>query len=744
MGDGELQGFALHNLLDLSSHLSTLLDFNELVQCLPTRVVGAVPLIQSCLLWLYHPYQQVLQVESFHGAIFEEQRTLIQTLQLRPGEGLPGTVLKSQNAILIENSHSYREKSGNIHYRNERYVRAFLDQLPYDCSIALVPLRTKNKVLGVLEVVGLNAQVPLQQFDLQILQTFANLVAGALENAELHTRMQANQQRLEGFGAIGTAVSAAADLDELMDNVLDVMLGLVNTSAGMILLFNPALSTLNVGAYRNLPDTFRESYTYMLVSESSCEEAVRYGQPICRPLLTETHEQTLLDHHLESAVYLPLLAGGTVTGVVCLYGDESLYERVNVQSLMMMGSLVGFAIANVTLYYDSNNERRRLMTVINSIAEGVALCDGQGRLVLANETALSLLSLESIPMQQSLNEMPDFYSVRDLEGVPLPVEKFPLALALSGEVFYDYRILVHGASGQDTVMSFTGAPVYDTNRVPDGAVVVFRDVTTLQKVERAKDDFLAVAAHELRSPLAAVRSYADLLVKREKSRGEEHANELRGVTILAQQVTHMLHMVDSLLDVSRLDADLLRLDLQEVELVSLVHQVCQQQRHAANQHELHISCAHQELTVTCDQMRIRQVLTNLLSNAIRYSSSGTQIDIFLTYESVNQLITYHSEFLKSFDDGNFPIPESTMVLIAVRDQGVGMSEEQLSKLFKRYARGEERRTEGLGIGLYLSREFVVRHQGAIWAESVPGRGSTFFVAIPMYHPQPNGLDHSFA
>lgn len=456
MGDDELQRITLHNLLALSSHLSTLLDFDELVQCLPDRVVDAASTVQACVLWLYHPHQQLLQVASFHGAIFEAQRKAINTIQLRSGEGLPGTVFKSKTAILIENSHHYREKSGNIHYRNELYVRALLDQIPYESHIALVPLCTGNKVLGVLEVLNLDAQSPLQPLDLHILQTFANLIAGALENADLHTRMQENQQRLEGFGAIGTAVSAAADLDELMENVLDVMLGLVNTSSGMILLFNPALSTLNTGAYRDVPDQYREVYEYMLVSESSCEEAVRYGQPICRPLLTETHEQILLDHQLESAVYLPLLAGGTVTGVVCLYGDESLYARVNVQSLMMMGSLVGFAIANVILYYDSNNERRRLMTVINSIAEGVALCDGQGRLVLANETALSLLSLERIPTQQSLNEMPDFYAVRNLEGVPLPVEEFPLALALSGKIFYDYRILVYGASGQDTVMSFTG------------------------------------------------------------------------------------------------------------------------------------------------------------------------------------------------------------------------------------------------------------------------------------------------
>ena len=102
-----------------------------------------------------------------------------------------------------------------------------------------------------------------------------------------------------------------------------------------------------------------------------------------------------------------------------------------------------------------------------------------------------------------------------------------------------------------------------------------------QKLERAKDDFLAVAAHELRSPLAAVRGYTDLLVRREQRRGEEDSPELRGLNILAQQVTHMLRMVDNLLDVSRIDAGQVSLQLQRVNLVALVEQVIEQQRPAA-------------------------------------------------------------------------------------------------------------------------------------------------------------------
>ncbi|HEX9438745.1 MAG TPA: ATP-binding protein, partial [Roseiflexaceae bacterium] len=431
----------------------------------------------------------------------------------------------------------------------------------------------------------------------------------------------------------------------------------------------------------------------------------------------------------------PLLAGGTVVGVISIYGDERLRDRMDVPALMTMGGQLGLAIANVRLYQDTRTERLKLATVINSIAEGVVLCNREGRLVLANQSAMELLLVERIPAEQSLSEMPDFYAMRDLEGESLPVERLPLARALSGEIFHEYRLLSRGASGQDTVLSFSGAPVYDDENAVDGAVVIFRDVTTSQKLERAKDDFLAVAAHELRSPLAAVRGYTDLLVRREQRRGDEDSADLRGLTILAQQVTHMLRMVDNILDVSRIDAGQVSLQLQRVNLVALVEQVLEQQRPAAGDRELTMASDEQELTVLCDSLRIRQVLTNLVSNAIRYSPLSTRVCVRLSVESAGEIAARHPIYAA---------PSSStyerLALISVEDQGSGISEEQLGRLFKRYSRGRDRRAEGLGLGLYLSREFVARHSGDIWAESGEGQGSTFYFTLPLESERQHGAE----
>jgi two-component system phosphate regulon sensor histidine kinase PhoR len=256
-----------------------------------------------------------------------------------------------------------------------------------------------------------------------------------------------------------------------------------------------------------------------------------------------------------------------------------------------------------------------------------------------------------------------------------------------------------------------------------------RNVTDSQRLDQAKDEFLAVAAHELRSPLAAVRGYTDLLVRREQRRGEEDSPELRGLTILAQQVTHMLRMVDNILDVSRIDAGQVSLQPQPVNLVGLVEQVLEQQRPTAGDRALLMESAEHELCVVCDSLRIRQVLTNLVGNAIRYGPPTASVCVQLSIKSAAEIAARHPAFVAALPGAQDAAAK--LVLVSVEDQGAGISDDQLGRLFKRYARGRERRGEGLGLGLYLSREFVARHGGQIWAESREGQGSTFFFTLPL-------------
>ena len=278
-------------------------------------------------------------------------------------------------------------------------------------------------------------------------------------------------------------------------------------------------------------------------------------------------------------------------------------------------------------------------------------------------------------------------------------------------------------------MSFSGAPARADDGSIEGAVVVFRDITASQKLERAKDEFLAVAAHELRSPLAAVRNYADLLLRREQQRSEADSRDVRGLTILTQQVSHMLRMVDNLLDVSRIDAGQLDLQIQPVNLVALASQVIDQQRPSAGERHLVLESVAEELVVPCDSLRIHQVMTNLIGNAIKYSPDAGRVIVRLWVAANDERRVFGDHLI---GEGMLISSGTTeAAVVSVTDEGNGIVAEQQTKLFQRFYRVRSHRAEGLGLGLYLSRQFMQMHRGAIWVESVEGAGSTFSFALPM-------------
>jgi two-component system phosphate regulon sensor histidine kinase PhoR len=710
------------SLLTLSSYLVSVLDPREILASLVSRLVEALPSVQAGILWIDHTGR--LRPSATVGLPLEAATAqLLTTAQLRSGEGLAGLALQRGEPQIVETPLGYRDTAEQISSQNQGLFQQLSEQLPHRLTAAAVPLRVGAEIVGVIELLNLGQEAaaewrPLEQADIPMLQTFGNLAAAALKNAELYAEAQRSERRLKAFDAVVTAISTAADLPDLVRSVLDVVVDLLPGACGALLLLEPAHDRLDLTAQHGLAPGCIELLRQLPVVGSPCEEVVHYGQPTQRPLLAERGEGPCIEAGLAAGAYFPLLAGGTVAGVLALYGDSSLNQRADKELLMPICNQVGFAIANVRLYADSQSERRKLNTVVTSIAEGVLLCDAMGRLTLANDAALTLLRLDSLPFEQPLTEMPGFYRMRDLDGQPLEQEsQLPFARALAGELFQDYRLILRGASGDETVMSFSGAPARADDGTIEGAVVVFRDITASQKLERAKDEFLAVAAHELRSPLAAVRSYADLLLRREQQREETDPRDLHGLTILTQQVSHMLRMVDNLLDVSRIDAGQLDLQPQRVNLISLAKQVIDQQQPSAGGRELTLEDDADELYVECDSMRIRQVLTNLVGNAIKYGPPGSRVTVSL------RRIEEGDEKAKGLGGPG--------ALVCVSDTGAGIGPEQQAKLFQRYYRARSSRAEGLGLGLYLSRQFVQMHGGRIWVESSEGAGSTFAFNLPL-------------
>lgn len=239
-----------------------------------------------------------------------------------------------------------------------------------------------------------------------------------------------------------------------------------------------------------------------------------------------------------------------------------------------------------------------------------------------------------------------------------------------------------------------------------------------QQAIQVRDQFLSVAAHELKTPMTSILGTTQLLLRRlERTRSVED-RELNTLRLLANQTHRLNRLVDSLLNLSRLEAGQLTIDHDKVDVAALVRRTVDEMSLAIETHNVECVGADQPLLVTGDELRLEQVLQNLLQNAIKYSPNGGKISIHLE-------------------------PYQDMALISIADQGLGIPETALPQLFNRFYRAENpafKLISGIGLGLYVVREIVKMHGGTVEVESTEGQGSTFTVRLPLYQPEPAAIN----
>ena len=255
-----------------------------------------------------------------------------------------------------------------------------------------------------------------------------------------------------------------------------------------------------------------------------------------------------------------------------------------------------------------------------------------------------------------------------------------------------------------------------------------------QKASLAKTRFLADTSHELRTPLNGIIGFANLLLKSPLNEAQRDY-----LQVIQRSSSDLLAIINDILDFSKIEANKLVLDRVPFNLRELIEEtLLLLATHTFDKPLELVPLIHADVPVHLvgDPLRLKQVLTNLVGNAIRYSTPATQIWVKLAIEHAGVIALRHPAYAPH----PAPEPGTPLVLVSVRDQGAGISEDQLGRLFRRYARGRERRAEGLGLGLYLSREFVARHGGDIWAESREGKGSTFYFTLPLEEPHQNGVE----
>jgi signal transduction histidine kinase len=242
-----------------------------------------------------------------------------------------------------------------------------------------------------------------------------------------------------------------------------------------------------------------------------------------------------------------------------------------------------------------------------------------------------------------------------------------------------------------------------------GSVVVYHDITREEMADRLKSELVATASHELRTPLTSMRGYVDMLML--DTFGPLNPSQRDFLRIVKNNVTRLVHLVDELLDMSRVEAGEVRLRREEVDLVEMFYETSQSLHGQFNERNvtLHMDLQDNLPVVLADRQRLQQILINLVGNACKYTEPGGQVDIAL-YNGGDKL------------------------RVDVRDTGVGIPEDAKPHIFTPFYRAENPLRDevgGTGLGLSITRKLVEMHGGEIWFESAEGKGSTFSFTLPL-------------
>lgn len=370
-----------------------------------------------------------------------------------------------------------------------------------------------------------------------------------------------------------------------------------------------------------------------------------------------------------------------------------------------------------------------LQTVIDELPGSVYLVRGKdARLVLANHAVAEVWGAKWLPGQP----MEEFLTASGIrifrnDGRPIPVDEQATMRSLQTGVSVRHHqevirhadgttlpVLVNAVALDAHVLGWTSSEHEQFAALEPVAIVVHQDVTPLKEAERLKDDFIGIAAHELRTPLASLKGYAQMLT-RQAARGHGHELEdwqVEAVEAIDQASNRLVELIDDLLDVTRLQGGRLELHSEPTDLVALLQRVINRMRISSDNHTMHFTATPEHIVVMIDRQRIEQVITNLINNAIKYSPDGGTIEIAACEKRENH-----------------------QALLSVRDDGIGIPLAQQGRIFGRFERADNARNreiKGTGLGLYLCRELVELNDGRIWFESTEGHGSTFYVLLPLY------------
>jgi PAS domain S-box-containing protein len=582
-------------------------------------------------------------------------------------------------------------------------------------SSMCVPLPVRDRVLGAITFVSSESGRHFGAAELAVAESLGRQAAAAVDNALLfreseRARAVAEQAR--------ERLSVLADASSQLASTLDYEATLANIASLLVPRYADwyAADMVDEGGFRRIAVFHKDPskaewaarsqrvYAPIQDEPEGTSRVVRTGEPVLyhrvsdELLRTSTmnagHYETLKQLGMESAMVVPLTAGGRTFGALMLVSADPnrLYDEDDLEFALHLGRRAAVAVDNARLYR-AVQERAQAAQVVEHVGDGVLLVDEDGVVRLWNPAAeriTGVAAAETVgrPAAEILRPWDSLLPLTtDDAGPPetRPVE----------------------VDGHELWLSITGVSF------PGGAVYAFRDLTAEQAVERLKSDFVATVSHELRTPLAAIYGAALTLRREDVMLAEPQRAGL--LEVIAGESDRLARIVNDILWASRLESGALPTTIQVCDGSDLARGIVDAARSYVPPNVTLTFEASDDLPpLAADPDKVRQVLSNLVENAVKYSPEGGTVTVTLR-------------------------PHDDRLRFTIADEGLGVPPEEQRRIFEKFYRLDPQLSRGVGgtgLGLYISRELVTRMGGRIWVESDGARGSRFVIELPRADAQP--------
>jgi two-component system phosphate regulon sensor histidine kinase PhoR len=563
-------------------------------------------------------------------------------------------------------------------------------------SLLAVPVEAPDKQAG-LAVVFFDEPRRFNDYDLELARNLAGAARGALERSELYEserRARALAQQLARTGALlGTELDPAAVLDEIVAQAPT----LLGADAAVVRLLED--DELVVSAARgDLDDDLIDSRSP--ATGWAAGDAIQTRAPVA-----------IADVQAEGpAAADPALAAGYRSFLaVPLAGSEegpqgvlSVYARrprtwrpEEIEALTALAGNASAALASAELYQRVALEKERSVAILANIADGIVAVDREGRVVLWNAAAERITGVRA----------EDAVGRTTLHVLQRTLESDETGAEATGD-----RLLSIRRDDDEVWLSLTEAIMRDPAGAVAGRIFAFRDISAERVVEQMKSDFVTTVSHELRTPLTSIYGFAETLLRQDVLFGEKERRTFLGY--IASESERLTRIVDQLLNVARLDTGDLQVNLAPTDVRAVVSEVVHvaEQAPNANGHRFVVDLPDQPIDAEADSDKLRQILANLIDNAVKFSPAGGTVTVAAR-------------------------ADDQVVEVRVVDEGIGIPEEEQRRIFTKFYRGEamsrDPSSTGTGLGLFIAHGLVAAMGGRMWVDSREGAGSSFAFELPL-------------